>query len=171
MSKLFIFFLLVFCSISFADNFSVNASYQVCFSPEGQCAEKIVTAIDNARQQILVQAYSFNHRAIIRALVNARQRGVEVKILLDKDALNHRALLSYLKRKHLWLAIDSTPTIAHNKVMIIDQQIVITGSFNFTLAADKDNAENVLIIDDRMLAQKYLKNWYNRAKFSQNLEM
>jgi len=56
------------------------------------------------------------------------------------------------------------PGIAHNKVMIIDRKKVITGSFNFTNAADNRNAENVLLIEDSELAATYIDNWKNRAK-------
>ena len=58
------------------------------------------------------------------------------------------------------------PGIAHNKVMIIDNQKVITGSFNFTTAADTKNAENVLLIEDAQLAEQYLINWHKRYKRS-----
>jgi len=166
MSKIFVILFLLFCSLSFADNFSSNASYQVCFTPGENCIPKIVAAIDSAQQQILVQAYSFNQRDIIHALVAAHKRGVTVKILLDKDILNHRALLKYLQRQQLWLKIDTQPAIAHNKVMILDTRTVITGSFNFTFAAAKDNAENVLIISDAVFAQQYIKNWYERERQS-----
>jgi phosphatidylserine/phosphatidylglycerophosphate/cardiolipin synthase-like enzyme len=49
--------------------------------------------------------------------------------------------------------------IAHNKVMVIDSRTVITGSFNFTKAAEESNAENLLVIDDAELAKKYTQNW------------
>lgn len=168
MLKFFTMLLFLFCPLGFADNFSPDASYQVCFSPAENCVPKITAAINSAKRQILVQAYSFNHRDIIRALAAAKKRGVTVKILLDKDALNHRALLNYLQRQQLEIKIDVAPVIAHNKVMVIDACTVITGSFNFTFAAAKDNAENLLIISDPTLAQKYVKNWDERERHSVN---
>lgn len=62
--------------------------------------------------------------------------------------------------------IDYIPTIAHNKVMIIDGKTVITGSFNFTDAAQNKHAENVIIITDAELAKKYFDNWMSRKKVS-----
>ena len=60
--------------------------------------------------------------------------------------------------------IDFQPAIAHNKVMVIDRRNVITGSFNFTTAAQKRNAENVLIIlDDPAIAEAYAANWQRRG--------
>jgi phosphatidylserine/phosphatidylglycerophosphate/cardiolipin synthase-like enzyme len=57
--------------------------------------------------------------------------------------------------------------MAYNKVMVIDGQTVITGSFNFTKAAEEKNAENLLIIHDAALAAKYSKNWAQHASHSQ----
>ena len=63
--------------------------------------------------------------------------------------------------------IDAEHTISHNKVMIIDNELVITGSFNFTKAAQEKNAENVLIIRDKALADQYSQNWQVHAQHSQ----
>jgi phosphatidylserine/phosphatidylglycerophosphate/cardiolipin synthase-like enzyme len=58
------------------------------------------------------------------------------------------------------------PAIAHNKVMVIDRATVITGSFNFTAATQKSNAENPMLIEDPMPAGKYRANWEARQKAS-----
>jgi phosphatidylserine/phosphatidylglycerophosphate/cardiolipin synthase-like enzyme len=55
--------------------------------------------------------------------------------------------------------IDSAHAIAHNKVMVIDGRVVLTGSFNFTRGAEERNAENLLVIDDTRLAERYDRNW------------
>jgi len=164
-------FLVVFlCSFSlrsFAEGFVAfvpHATYQVCFTPGGQCTAAIVKVIDDAKQQILVQAFNFTSKKIAHALVRAKRRGVEVKILLDKSIVDNDFMLTFIKLHHLWFKIDVLPVVAHNKVMVVDNHMVITGSFNFTVAAETSNAENVLIIDDYNLAQQYAKNWYQREK-------
>lgn len=63
--------------------------------------------------------------------------------------------------------IDSAHAIAHNKVMVIDEETVITGSFNFTKAAEEQNAENLLIIRDKKLASLYIKNWQEHERHSE----
>jgi phosphatidylserine/phosphatidylglycerophosphate/cardiolipin synthase-like enzyme len=63
--------------------------------------------------------------------------------------------------------IDSVHAIAHNKVIVIDGETVITGSFNFTKAAEENNAENLLIINDKKLAEQYIKNWQKHAQHSE----
>jgi len=163
-SKIFVVILGLFCVPIFAEHFAATSSYQVCFTPGGKCTAQIVSAINGAQQQILVQAYAFTSRAIARALVNAQQRGVQVVLLLDKSIVDNQPMLAYFKRENVPYKIDTMLAVAHNKVMIIDCHLVITGSFNFTIAAEKDNAENVLIIDDQLLAQKYLDNWHRRER-------
>ena len=64
------------------------------------------------------------------------------------------------------MKIDAQHAIAHNKVMIIDGETVITGSFNFTKAAEENNAENLLVIRDKKLADQYTKNWQEHERHS-----
>lgn len=65
--------------------------------------------------------------------------------------------------KHL----ENKNAIAHNKVMVIDGEIVITGSFNFTKAAKENNAENLPVIHDKKLVERYIKNWQDHAQHSE----
>jgi len=66
--------------------------------------------------------------------------------------------------------IDAAHAIAHNKIMIIDRETVITGSFNFTKAAEEKNAENLLIIKNKELAKIYLDNWERHKEHSEKYE-
>lgn len=158
---------LLFSSIIQADTFEANAQYTVCFTPQQNCTQTIVDAINNAVNSIWVQAYSFTSRPIAKALVVANERGVKVNVIFDKSVFSYgQQTLRYFSHNGISIWIDSQPAIAHNKVMILDQTRVITGSFNFTRAAQKQNAENVLLIDDAALAQKYLQNWQYRQSVS-----
>lgn len=153
--------------LTWAASFEPNASYTVCFTPNEDCTHKIVTAINGAEHNIWVQAYSFTSRPIGKALILAKERGVDVKVIFDKSALNHKqGAANFLSAHGISIWIDSLPAIAHNKVMILDQTQVITGSFNFTRAAQQKNAENVLLIHDSGLAKQFLKNWQNRQQLS-----
>jgi phosphatidylserine/phosphatidylglycerophosphate/cardiolipin synthase-like enzyme len=138
-----------------------NAQATVAFSPEGGGEQIITDAINHAQHQILVQAYGFSNKQILDALAQAKARGVDVRVILDKS--NDRGKYSgatYVANAGIPVWIDFKPTIAHNKVMIIDGKEVITGSFNFTEAAQKHNAENVLVLDNApQLAGVYAKNW------------
>jgi phosphatidylserine/phosphatidylglycerophosphate/cardiolipin synthase-like enzyme len=117
------------------------------FSPRGGCQEAVVRELKKARREILVQAYSFTADPLTYALVEAKKRGVHVDILLDRsnEAERYSDLHIFLEQG-LAPLIDANHAIAHNKVMIIDQQVVITGSYNFTNQAEEENAENMLVI-------------------------
>lgn len=137
----------------------------VCFTPPSGCGSLIAQQITKARESIFVQAYGLTSDMIIHQLKTAHKRGVKVKILLDGGNLSdNKEIFEHLKKLGIAVYYDKMPGIAHNKVMIIDRKKVITGSFNFTSAADNRNAENVLLIDDIALAKLYLDNWKIRAK-------
>jgi phospholipase D len=141
---------------------------KACFtpSPEG-CLTLILDNIEKAENSIYVQAYSFTEQAIAKALIKAHQRGITVQIILDKSQLTGKgSQLEHCYHKGIPIYIDKISGIAHNKVMIIDERFTITGSYNFTRAAEKRNAENLLVIDSVEIAAQYLKNWYARWNYS-----
>jgi phosphatidylserine/phosphatidylglycerophosphate/cardiolipin synthase-like enzyme len=142
-------------------------TWEVCFSPPGQCTDAIIKELNKAKNSVLVQAYSFTSIRIAEALVDAHKRGVKVEVILDKSRRNEKkSSVRFLSERGVQVRIDTTRGIAHNKVMIIDGEAVITGSLNFTKNAEKKNAENLLIIHDRKLAEKYVKNWRDRFQHS-----
>lgn len=147
-----------------AQKFSPNTSYNICFTPGENCTAKIVGAINSAQQSILVQAYTITSRPIEKALVKAARKNIDVKIIMDKNQYNQFPdPINYLASQNIPIWFDYNLTgLAHNKVIIIDGTIVITGSFNFTKAAQNNNAENLLIIYDKKLALTYNENWQKR---------
>jgi len=137
----------------------------VCFTPPSGCGSLIAQQITKAKESIFVQAYGLTSDMIIHQLKNAHERGVKVRILLDGGNLSdNKDIFENFKMLGIDVYYDKMPGIAHNKVMIIDRKKVITGSFNFTNAADNRNAENVLLIEDSEIAATYIDNWKNRAK-------
>lgn len=174
LKKIFsVFFLLSVCHIpsSLAVSHSNSCpKIKVCFTPGQDCTAEITDVIDAAEQSIFVQAYSFTSAPIAAHLIAAKKRGVKVNVILDKSQKTQRYSAShFLVNQHIPCWIDYKPAIAHNKVMIIDEKEVITGSFNFTKAAQNKNAENLLIIRDPALANLYLKNWQQRRSVSRYL--
>lgn len=140
---------------------------EVYFSPRGGCTAAVVKEIGAAKTMILVQAYSFTSVPIAKALVEAHKRGVKVHIILDKSQQTEKySEADFLLHAGVPTSIDAKHAIAHNKVMIIDDRTVITGSFNFTTAAEENNAENLLVIHSRDLAAEYTKNWRNHLAHS-----
>jgi phosphatidylserine/phosphatidylglycerophosphate/cardiolipin synthase-like enzyme len=107
-----------------------------------------------------VQAYSFTSAPIAKALLSAFKRGVKVEAILDKSQRTAKySSATFLANVKIPTYIDDKHAIAHNKIMIIDGSTVITGSFNFTKAAEERNAENLLVIRSKDLARLYMDNW------------
>jgi phosphatidylserine/phosphatidylglycerophosphate/cardiolipin synthase-like enzyme len=139
----------------------------VFFSPGGGCTTAIISQIRTATNSIQIQAYSFTSAPIAKALVDAHTRGIQVFVVLDRLQQSDKySAARFLKNNGIPVFIDSEHNAAHNKVMIIDRSTVITGSFNFTKAAEEKNAENLLILGDQRLATKYLENFIAHMKHS-----
>lgn len=142
---------------------------QVFFTPGDDAAGNIIKAINGARQQVLVQAFSFTHPGIAQALIAAHRRGVDVRLIADQEQTRRirRNQIATIAAAGVPVWLDAEHNGAHNKVMIIDADSaniadvgVITGSYNFTNAAQYRNAENVLLIRaNRALTKAYQSNW------------
>lgn len=139
---------------------------QFAFSPDGDAARLVIRAIDTARAEVLVQAFSFTHAEIAAALVRAHRRGLVVQVIADPgqiELIEHN-VVGTLAAAGVRVFTDAAHSAAHNKVVVLDADEanpgVITGSFNFTFAAQYRNAENVLLIrDNRELVRAYRENW------------
>ena len=159
MKKLISFVTLLLCINAYALPHSLH---EVCFTPpHKQCGQVIVNHIDKANNSIYIQAYGFTHGAIIDSLLQAKSRGVKIEAILDVSNFSEskKEFVGSLQKKGINIYMSRVSGIAHNKVMVIDGEKVITGSFNFTNNADNRNAENVLIATNRALAEKYFVNW------------
>jgi phosphatidylserine/phosphatidylglycerophosphate/cardiolipin synthase-like enzyme len=83
-----------------------------------------------------------------------------VQVILDKSQRTEKySSADFLANQGMPTLIDATHAISHNKVIVIDSETVISGSFNFTKAAQENNAENLLLIRDPALAAQYTQNW------------
>ena len=148
---------------------SWEASWAVYFSPNGGAAHAILNGIRSAQQTILVQAYLLYSTRLAGALVRAHQRGVQVQVILDTNAQPHDPpvpAVALLVGTGVAVSLDERHEWAHDKVMILDREVVITGSYNWTLSAENKNGENLLVIRDPRLAAVYTENWRHHADHS-----
>lgn len=146
----------------------IQGAIRVHFSPGGAPTAAIVSELDRAKTSVRVQAYSFTSAPIASALKRAHERGVDVQVLLDKSQRSERySSYTFLQHAGIPVWIDAKHAIAHNKVMVIDGSTVITGSFNFTKAAEEKNAENLLIVESKELARRYTENWDQHRRHSE----
>ncbi len=148
--------------------FSGRSSYATCFTPGEDCEGLIVRSIKSSNSSILVLAYSFTSAPIAKALANAKSRGVDVRVILDKSQRSEKYTgATYLRNANIPVFIDEKPAISHNKVMIFDQNIVLTGSYNFSKSAQERNAENIIVIKgEEKIVKAYTDNWRSRFAVS-----
>jgi len=150
-----------------------TGTIEYAFSPGDDAAGLIVRAVDGAHLQILVQAFSFTHVEIARALIRAKRRGLDVQVIADPEQIEliGHNVIPRLVEAGLAVFTDAEHAAAHNKVMVIDAgtnaPVLITGSFNFTHAAQFRNAENLLVFrGNHELTRAYQDNWMHHLKHS-----
>jgi phosphatidylserine/phosphatidylglycerophosphate/cardiolipin synthase-like enzyme len=121
----------------------------VYFSPGTDCGQLIIDKVRMAQKHVYVQAYSFTSDRIAKALVEVHKRGVEVKVILDDDKADKKSELEFLSRKGIDTYLDSKHEKAHSKVILIDGQTIITGSFNFSDRDEEKKADNLVLIEGK----------------------
>lgn len=143
---------------------SIPADVDVCFTPGERCDILLINEINHAQRTIDVQAYQLTSKQIQSALANAYLRGVKVEVILDKSQARARGYSPaiYFHNMGVPTWIDDKVLIAHNKVMIIDEKEVITGSYNYSHNAQYRNAENMVIIHSSAIAHRYFLNFQVR---------
>ncbi|EKZ6372354.1 phospholipase D family protein [Klebsiella aerogenes] len=147
---------------------------QAGFSPEGSALQLVLNTIDTAQESIRLMGYSFTSPEVTQALIQAKQRGVDVKAVLDWKANSTKggagvAALNLLVNAGIPVRTVSQFKIMHDKVIITDGRNVETGSFNFSRAAASNNSENALVIRDYpVLANTYLQHWQTRWKIGKD---
>lgn len=150
-----------------AEPVGLAADIEIYFSPhtDGRSPTKAVVALlDNAKTEVNVLAYSFTSKPIADALCAAKKRGCKVTVIIDSDSINKYTRAKQCVDAGCKVYSDANHAIAHNKVIVVDGKYTVTGSFNWSNAAEASNAENLLVIDDQKIAEKY------NAAFAKHLQ-
>ena len=153
----------ILCAVPVAAEMIVQA----CFSPVGKCSSLIVREIQQAKKELLVAVYAFTSDELAAALVQAKKRGLSVQVVIDRDfdAGNNRSVGKFLEAQKVPLrriaaikstAADKEAGLMHQKFAVLDRGAILTGSYNWTHAADRLNDENLLLFRDAgPLAEEY----------------
>src|SRR5215212_9774589 len=132
----------------------------VYFSPGTDCGQLIIDKVRGAQRHVYVQAYSFTSDRIAKVLNEVHKRGVDVKVILDDDKADKKSELDFLSRKGIETYLDSKHEKAHSKVILIDGQTIITGSFNFSDKDEEQKADNLVVIEGKSkLVEAYEANF------------
>lgn len=131
------------------------SNLSVYFSPNQESSQAIIDAIESATKRIHFMLYTFTDSRIAQALIQAHQRGVEVLGIFDESQNSYQTYSQYtpLLEAGLSVKLDGNPYKLHHKVMIIDDNLTIIGSYNFTRTAQESNAENLLFVEEASLRE------------------
>lgn len=152
---LILIFLIFPHSLLSADNIAAN-DITVLFSPKDECGKVILDKINSAEKSIELAIYYFTSRALSQALIMAAKRGVTVRVFFDgESAREHYSKANFLKKNGVLVKLEKGEGLMHNKFCIIDDKLLITGSYNWTTSADLINDENVIFINSKEIARVY----------------
>ncbi|MFP3019615.1 MAG: phospholipase D family protein [Arsenophonus sp.] len=159
-------FLIFSLLLTFISPISISTSIQnieVGFSPGRTAKQIILLAIKEAKTSIDIAVYSFTSKPIALALVDAKQRGVNIRMVADKKSNGGKyTAVTYLVNHRIPVRLNNKYAIMHNKFIIVDGHSVETGSFNYTKSAAFRNAENVIYLRNLPnIAEKYTRE-FNR---------
>lgn len=161
---------LVFVGLSVQVHAADVPQIETAFSPDGGSEALIVKVIQSAKKTIRLSAFSFTSPTVVRALIDAKRRGVDVAVvvdyksnIMDDRSGKSRIALNLLANAGIAVRTISTYSIHHDKFIIADEMHVETGSFNYSISAAKYNSENVLVVwNNPQVAASYLKHWKSR---------
>ena len=154
--------LLAFAAVAEAKSAAECARIEAAFTPHDDISGLIAKRIASARESVRMQAYLFTDRHVAGALFSALRHGVGVEIVADGAQHESGGLpwLAPLQRAGAKVYLNTAYAASHNKIVIVDGARVITGSYNFTQAAQARNAENVVVITgNRAIARRFVSNF------------
>ena len=132
----------------------------IYFSPKGGCESQVIEWIRRANRSIHILIYSFTLDSISDTLIEAHSRGVEVEVVFEKNQITKYSEYQKLRAAGISVRNDTNSGDMHDKVMIIDGVIVLTGSFNWSAKAEGRNNENLIIIRSIYVANVYEEEFH-----------
>jgi phosphatidylserine/phosphatidylglycerophosphate/cardiolipin synthase-like enzyme len=135
------------------------SNIEVGFSPKQGSLDLILKIINSSKSNLCMAAYSFTSKPVAIAILNAKNRGVTIHIVVDyKSNKTQYSAARYLANNGIDVRFNDNYAIMHNKFIVIDNQTIETGSFNYSAGAVNRNAENVIVVwNNKQVATKYQK--------------
>ncbi len=141
-----------------------TSDISVYFSPNNNLESILADMLREAKESIDVAIYDLTNEIIVDALISNHKKGINIRVYIDKNVRPpEQVLIDKLKNNNIpvkvsipsnWTNVNSGFAIMHNKFIVVDQEIVLTGSYNFTRNAEENNREN-FIIKNALIASKY----------------
>jgi len=167
-------FLIIVLSITIS--ISTLAKTEVYFSLYDNPQKEIIKNINQAEAFINIAMYIFTDREIALPLAKAHERGVKVRLYLDKDQVDYKYSQSrFLVQKGIKTRISTNNYIMHNKFAIFDNRLLLTGSYNWTFSANHRNDENLMVIDDpeiiEIFQNQFVNLWTNKYSLERTRQL
>ncbi|MCF7866453.1 hypothetical protein K9L67_01345 [Candidatus Woesearchaeota archaeon] len=138
-----------------------NQTLQQYFCPEDNCQDKIIKELENANKSIYFLTFTFTDKEIAQIIINKYEQGLEIKGIIEKFQNHKISTYNIINKSGIDINFDTNPKFQHNKIFIIDNTTIITGSYNPTNAANTINDENILILKQKDIAEKYVAYFSN----------
>ncbi len=153
-----------------------GTALEVYFSPDDGTAAHLIELIQSARKSITFLAYSFTSDDLAQAVLERAGAGVAVAGVMEASQVksNQGGEYGHFHKAGLDVRLDGNPHNMHHKVLIIDDQIVVTGSYNFSASAENTNDENTLVIHSAEIAALYRAEFdriFHAAQTSENIKL
>ncbi|MEO0169816.1 MAG: phospholipase D-like domain-containing protein, partial [candidate division WOR-3 bacterium] len=132
---------------------------QVFFTREDTVLNVIVGLINSSRKTLQIAIYEIDHPDIVRAIIEAKKRGVKVEMVMD-DRMKKEWAAKKLEKEGIPIVFDNREPYMHNKFAVIDSQLILTGSTNFKESEIYRNDNNLVVINSRLIAENYLREFY-----------
>ncbi len=132
-----------------------NTRIKTYFSPDGGCEEAIIKKINKAKKSICFATFTFTNRKIANAIVRKFNQGIEVRGIIERESFSPYCRYWLFKDIKADIKWDNNFYLLHHKFFIIDNEILITGSYNPTRAAEERNGENILILENPEICSIY----------------
>lgn len=130
------------------------------FSPGDDCENAIVSSIRNAKHSVKICVFTISENVISDAVVKAHKKGISVKIITDNDKLNDMGSdIRMLSKAGIRIRIDQSSSHMHHKFCVVDKEVLLTGSYNWTKSAADRNQENILVTEDPKMVKSYLSEF------------
>ncbi len=149
-------------------------SYEVYFSPQDKLADQLISLLNKEKKSVRIAVYCLMHRGIADALIRAKKRGVDVEVIVDPFSVKSRSPVHKLNEEGIALyvwnpddtyhytkgkKIKNRKPLMHDKFCVLGNEMVWTGSFNFTRDASQSHQENAVLLESESIAMRYLEEF------------
>ncbi|MDB5260849.1 MAG: hypothetical protein JWQ14_130 [Adhaeribacter sp.] len=138
-------------------NKSINHAY---FSPGDTCLNAIIAAIKSARQSVHICVFTISDDRITRTILQAHRSGIKVRVLTDNEKLYDKGSdIRELAQAGVAVRVDNTTNHMHHKFAVVDNQTILTGSYNWTRSAALYNHENLLVTSEKNIVSDFSREF------------